>query len=202
MKIIGITGGIGSGKSTLSRLLSEIYSIDVIDADVLSRQVMEQKDTKQEIVDAFGRQYLNDDQTIDRKRLGETIFPDPALKQKLEKIIHPHVRKLFFDKIAKYRAKNISYVIYDCPLLIEAELQTDVDMTVVVYADEETCIERIIDRDDLTNKEIKDRLNAQMKLEYKIPYADIVVYNSGTYDDLKNSIGDIYREITNYVKDN
>ena len=202
MKIIGITGGIGSGKSTLSRLLGEIYSINVIDADVLSRQVMEQDDTKQEIVETFGRQYLNDDQIIDRKRLGKTIFPDPALKQKLEKIIHPHVRKLFFDKIAKYRTKNISYVIYDCPLLIEAELQTDVDMTVVVYADEKTCIERIIDRDDLTNKEIKDRLNAQMKLEDKIPYADIVVYNSGTYDDLKNSIGDIYRELTNYVKDN
>ena len=76
--------------------------------------------------------------------MGETIFPDPILKQNLEKIIHPHVRKLFFDKIVKYRAKNVSYVIYDCPLLIEAELQTDVDMTVVVYADEETCIERIL----------------------------------------------------------
>lgn len=202
MKIIGITGGIGSGKSTLSKLLSEAYSINIIDADVLSRQVMEQEDIKQEIVDTFGRQYLNADQTIDRKKLGEAIFPDSVSKQKLEDIIHPHVRKLFFDKIAEYRAKNISYVIYDCPLLVEAGLQTDVDMTILAYADEDARIERIMKRNGLTRKQVKDRLNAQMKLENKIPYADIVVYNSGTYDDLKNSIGDIYWELTNYVKNN
>ncbi len=200
MKIIGITGGIGSGKSTLSKLLSEAYSIDVINADELSRQVMEQENTKQEIATKFGSEYLQIDHKIDRDKLGEAVFSDPALKQKLEAIIHPHVRELFFDNIMQYNAKNVPLVIYDCPLLIEAELQDDVDMTILVYADEEMRVERIMKRNDLSKKQVQDRMNAQMKLEDKIPFADMVIYNTGTYDELRNSIGHIYKEITEYVK--
>ena len=200
MKIIGITGGIGSGKSTLTKLLNEAYSFNVINADELSRKVIEQDDVIQEIVDIFGPQYLKEDQTIDRDKLGETIFSDFDSKHELEIIIHPHVRKLFFDQIDKYRTEKTAFVIYDCPLLIEAELQNDVDITIVVYADEERRIERIMKRNELTRKQAIDRITAQMKLENKISYADIVVYNTGTYDDLKNSIGNIYRELTNHVK--
>lgn len=198
MKIIGITGGIGSGKSTVANLLSEQYSIDVINADQIAKEIMQRKEVMQKVKNIFGDMILNEDQMIDRAKLSEIVFQDRKAKQALEEIVHPLVRNVFLEKTTSYQTNDLPYVIYDCPLLIEAGLQNDVDITVLVYAVEEARIKRIMKRDHLPKEATKHRIDAQMNLEDKIPSADIIVYNTGTYDELKDSMKYLYQEFINY----
>ena len=183
--IVGVTGGVGSGKSTVSKILSKELPGFLIDADEISRKVSELPETKERIRQEFGDGVFKGDE-LDRKKLGKVVFSDPAKRAILNGIIHPMVKKVFRERTVEH-ADN-EYIIYDCPLLIEADLQHDVDLTLLVYVDEDLQLERVMTRDGLEKKDALDRINSQMKLEDKIPLSDIVVYNDSDLEDLKERV--------------
>lgn len=183
--IVGVTGGVGSGKSTVSKILSKELPGFLIDADEISRKVSELPETKDRIRQEFGDGVFKGDE-LDRKKLGKVVFSDPAKRAILNGIIHPMVKKVFRERTVEHGDNE--YIIYDCPLLIEADLQHDVDLTLLVYVDEDLQLERVMTRDGLGKKDALDRINSQMKLEDKIPLSDIVVYNDSDLEDLKERV--------------
>ncbi|MCR4893148.1 MAG: dephospho-CoA kinase [Eubacteriales bacterium] len=183
--IVGVTGGVGSGKSTVSKILSKELPGFLIDADEISRKVSELPETKDRIRQEFGDGVFKGDE-LDRKKLGKIVFSDPAKRAILNGIIHPMVKKVFRERTVEHGDNE--YIIYDCPLLIEADLQHDVDLTLLVYVDEDLQLERVMTRDGLGKKDALDRINSQMKLEDKIPLSDIVVYNDSDLEDLKERV--------------
>ncbi len=183
--IVGVTGGVGSGKSTVSMILSKELPGFLIDADEISRKVSELPETKDRIRQEFSDGVFKGDE-LDRKKLGKVVFSDPAKRAILNGIIHPMVKKVFRERTVEHGDNE--YIIYDCPLLIEADLQHDVDLTLLVYVDEDLQLERVMTRDGLGKKDALDRINSQMKLEDKIPLSDIVVYNDSDLEDLKERV--------------
>ena len=183
--IVGVTGGVGSGKSTVSKILSKELPGFLIDADEISRKVSELPETKDRIRQEFGDGVFKGDE-LDRKKLGKVVFSDPAKRAILNGIIHPMVKKVFRERTVEHGDNE--YIIYDCPLLIEADLQHDVDLTLLVYVDEDLQLERVMTRDGLGKTDALDRINSQMKLEDKIPLSDIVVYNDSDLEDLKERV--------------
>ena len=190
--IVGVTGGVGSGKSTVSKILSKELPGFLIDADEISRKVSELPETKDRIRQEFGDGVFKGDE-LDRKKLGKIVFSDPAKRAILNGIIHPMVKKVFRERTVEHGDNE--YIIYDCPLLIEADLQHEVDLTLLVYVDEDLQLERVMTRDSLGKKDALDRINSQMKLEDKIPLSDIVVYNDSDLEDLKERVKAVADEI-------
>lgn len=180
--IIGVTGGIGSGKSTASQMLAEELGAFLIDADALSREVISYEKAEKRVKESFGED-LYKDGILDRKALGDIIFSDPVKRAVLNGIIHPLVRERFLELVEENLDKD--FIVYDCPLLIEADLQEDVDVTVLIYVDEDTQMDRLMNRDGLDRKSAYDRICAQMPLEEKIPLSDIVIYNDSTLETLR-----------------
>lgn len=192
MNVIGITGGIGSGKSTVTGLLHEKYFLPVIDADALARKVTENPDTAMEIGECISRTVIDKYGRIDRRRLADIVFNDEETRNILNGIVHPKVRQLFASEIAELNRSGYKCVVYDCPLLIEANLQNDMNVVVLVYAAEKKRIDRIGARSHLSEEEVSARIFSQMKLEEKTKYADYVVYNDGDMADLEKSINMLY----------
>lgn len=184
MKWIGLTGGIATGKSSAARLI-EGLGYPVIDADQIAHKLSEPKKVGYEkIVDFFGPNILNNDFTIDRKKLGQLIFSDPRLKYELENILHPLIRNEVQLQKDKYRDLGKTLCFYDVPLLFEKNLQYDFDATVLVWCNEETQIERLSKRNNLTQEEVLLRLKNQTPLIEKVKLARFCIDNSGTKDEL------------------
>lgn len=183
--IVGVTGGVGSGKSTVSSMLSQILPAYLIDADSISRQVSEMPATKDRIREAFGEGVFAGSE-LDRKKLGRIIFSDPVKRSVLNGIIHPLVKNEFRRLCVEHAESE--YIVYDCPLLIEADLQHDVDLTLLVYVDEDLQLQRVMSRDILDEAHALEKIRAQMRLEDKIPLSDIVVYNDSDLDDLRERV--------------
>ncbi|NLW70601.1 MAG: dephospho-CoA kinase [Eubacteriaceae bacterium] len=196
MKKIGVTGGTGSGKTTFALLLGEALNCPVINADTLSREASALSETIDEIRKTFGEEYINSQGQMDRKKMGALVFSDERSREKLNGIIHPMVRKRYFEHCALYEAEGESYVIYDCPLLFECSLQGDVDKSILVYTRDETRLERIIKRDNLTKDEGISRMASQMSQDDKIDLSDIVIYNDSDIEDLKKAALIVAEEIT------
>lgn len=185
-KIVGITGGIGSGKSTAAKLLSESLSSVLIDADKLSREVMAGEDIKERIKLNISPDVFDENNVLDRKKLADIIFNDDEMRNKLNDIVHPLVRKLFWERVKENQ--NADFIIYDCPLLIEADLTEDVDYIVIVHLDYETQIQRVMNRDECSRDIAISKINAQMSMDEKIKFGDFVIYNDSGIDELKKSI--------------
>lgn len=185
-KIVGITGGIGSGKSTAAKLLAENLSSVLIDADKLSREVMAGEDIKEQIKLNISPDVFDKNNVLDRKKLADIIFSDNKMRNKLNEIVHPLVRKLFRERVNANQ--NADFIIYDCPLLIEAGLTEDVDFVVIVYLDYETQIQRVMSRDGCSKEVAVSKINAQMNMDDKIKFGDFVIYNDSGIDELKKSI--------------
>ncbi len=149
--------------------------------------------------DAFGDVCICDSHQIDRKKLAEIVFHDEEKKKRLNRIIHPRVFKEYQNAVNRHKASGKSLVLYDCPLLFEEDLDAGLDLTILVYAKEEDRIQRIMRRNEMTREEALARIHAQMPLEEKIPRADIVIYNTGTEEELAASIGTLYKEINKRV---
>ena len=180
MRIIGLTGGIASGKSTVANILRR-HGIPVIDADRLAREVVAPGEPAYDaIVKAFGAALLNPDGTIDRTRLGKIVFADPTARLSLEKITHPAIRRCADEKIAALTAAGTAVVVYMAPLLIEAGTAARVDDIWVVHLDRETQITRPTARDGISREEALLRIGAQMPMEEKRTYGKVVIDNSGT----------------------
>jgi dephospho-CoA kinase len=184
--IAGLTGGIASGKSTVSAFLEDAGAV-IVDADKIARDVV-QKDRPawREIVDAFGRSILLPDGEINRTLLGEIIFNDPDRKQVLNRIVHPRVISETADRLAEIEKKKPnSVVILDVPLLIESGMDTGLSDIIVVYVPEPVQIERLMGRDAMTHGQALARIRSQMPIEEKKKRASIVIDNSGSRENTR-----------------
>ncbi|NLY71848.1 MAG: dephospho-CoA kinase [Clostridiales bacterium] len=189
MKLIGLTGGIGTGKSTVSEYLIEL-GYKVIDADKISREIVEpNSETLNKIAKEFGDEILLQDGSLNRKKLADIVFSDPDKKALLDSIMHTKIIDIIIERAKSY--DNEKFVFLDVPLLYETNMDELVDMVWVVDADEETRINRIMIRDKLTREQAIDRINNQMSQSEKVKKADYVIDNSGDKYTLYNQINNI-----------
>ena len=184
VRLVGLTGGIASGKSTLAAALRALGA-PVIDADQLARDAVRRgSPALQAIVAAFGPRILALDGELDRKAMGALVFADPAARARLEAIVHPAVRQGVAEASARLAAEGQAVAFYDVPLLYERGLDREVDCVVVVHAPREVQVARLQARDGLTLAEAEARLAAQMPIDEKARRADVVVDNRGDRDSL------------------
>lgn len=190
-RVIGLTGGIASGKSTVSRILNELGA-QIFDADVAAREVVEPgRKGWEELVKEFGRDILNPDNTINRKTLGELVFNNVTARARLNEITHPLVKEKAMEAVAFFReglGDKHEVLILDIPLLIEAGMTELADEVWLVYVPREVQLERLIARNKLTLHEAEARLNSQMPIDEKIPYADKVINNEGTVEETRTIV--------------
>lgn len=189
MFLVGLTGGIASGKSTVSSQLKEL-GCPVIDADVVARKVVEpQTAAYRLIVRHFGQEVLSENGEIDRKKLGQIIFSSPEKRRLLNSITHPEIHKEMLKQILLYFIKGYRYVILDVPLLFETRRLTRfLTHTVVVYCDPATQLSRLMQRDALSQTEAEQRISAQMPLKEKRGLANHVIENSGSREDTHRQV--------------
>lgn len=180
MRIIGLTGGIASGKSTVAKMLQEKGAY-LLDADQLAREAVEPgQPAWQEIVNWLGQSILLPDRSIDRATLGNLVFNDKQKLEQLNKIVHPWVGERFIKLSEEIKEKDPEAVlVYDIPLLVEAGMQKMVDMIILVYVPRETQIMRLQQRDGISRVEAETRLKAQKPLEDKKKDADVIIDNRG-----------------------
>lgn len=199
--LIGLTGGIGSGKTTVAELFKAQGGY-VIDADVLCRELVEpDRPAWEEIVRHFGDRVLNSDRTLDRSRLGEIVFHDPAEKRVLESILHPRVFEEEERRFARIvREDPTALVFIDAALLIESGNYRKVDKVVVVACDRRTQLERSLKKGFLSREEIERRIDSQMPLEDKLTYADFVIRNDTGLDVLEQRVQNVYEELKSLNK--
>ncbi|NWN95931.1 MAG: dephospho-CoA kinase [Bacillus sp. (in: Bacteria)] len=187
-KIIGLTGGIASGKSTVSNML-KTKGFTIVDADIAARKVVEPGELAYEqIIEAFGEGILLQDLTLDRKKLGALIFADEALRMKLNSIVHPAVRAWMTREKDRAIENGKKTVFLDIPLLFESRLTYMVERTILVYVDEETQLKRLMTRNGLSEKEAQMRIRAQMPLSGKKALADAVLDNNGSLEETKQQL--------------
>lgn len=180
MKIIGLTGGIASGKSFVAGILSSLGAV-IIDADVLARRVVAPGEPAYHAVAReFGAGVLLQGGALDRKALGKIVFSDETARRKLEAIVHPAVAELAERSIAEEERKGRRAVFYVVPLLFEAGLESMMDEIWVVSVEGETEIDRLMKRDGISRDEAMTRIASQMSLEEKAARGDVVIDNSGT----------------------
>lgn len=188
MKLVGLTGGIASGKSTAAKILESLGAA-VVNADTLAREVVEPgREAWQEIVAAFGSEILQSDRTLDRQKLRTLIFNNPDARRKLESIIHPRVRALAERRIAEHGAAGYAVVVYEVPLLFEGRLHEWLRPVILIACDIEIQIERLQQRDGLDRVQAQKHIEAQMNLEEKRRLADYVIENNGNLEDLKRQV--------------
>ncbi|CAE6363470.1 unnamed protein product [Rhizoctonia solani] len=189
MLIVGLTGGIASGKSTVSSLLTS-HGIPVIDADLLARQVVEPgTPAHAAIISTFGAEILKEGtQNIDRKKLGEIIFNDEHKRKQLNAIVHPAVRKAMFWSIVRCWFRGERVCVLDVPLLIETGMWKQVGKVVVVYVSKELQMQRLMRRDSSDRAAAQSRVSSQLPLASKLEYADVVIDNSGSTADTDRQI--------------
>ena len=195
MKLIGLTGGIASGKSTVATILKQLGAA-VINADELSREVVQPgKGAWKEIVETFGANVLQSDKTLDRKKLRTVVFDNPEARKQLEAIIHPKVRALAEEKIRELAAAGRSIIVYEVPLLFEGQLHHWLRPVILVACDINTQRQRLRDRDQLTNTEAQQHIDAQMSLEEKRLLADYVIENNGNIEELERQVKSVLESI-------
>jgi dephospho-CoA kinase len=186
--VIGLTGGIASGKSTVSNMFRN-QGIRIIDADKISRDVVEiGEPAYQQIVKTFGQDILLDDQTINREKLGAIVFSNDKNRQQLNEIVHPAVRKEMLKQKQEEKEKNAKQVVLDIPLLFESKLTHMVDVTVLVYVDEQTQLKRLMNRNGYSEEEAMMRIQSQLPLKEKVKLADVIINNNGSIEDTEAQV--------------
>lgn len=184
MLVLGLTGNIGCGKSSLSNILIE-NNIDVIDADVIGRHIFEDKDLLEVVFETFGESIINKDRTLDRKALGNIVFNDNEKLILLNSLTHPKIKEKIVDRINKSKNDNKEIIVIDAALLVECGYLDMVDKLVVITCDEEIQIKRIQKRDNCSKEDAISRIKSQMKQEEKIKYGDFIIDNSGSIIELR-----------------
>ncbi|MDT8900729.1 dephospho-CoA kinase [Anaeroselena agilis] len=193
MRVIGLTGGIASGKSTVSGMLRELGA-RVIDADAIAREVVEPgRPARDEIVAWLGRDILLADGSLDRRKLGELVFGDSKARAVLEGITHPRITAAAKEALAAAEREGCAAAVLDVPLLYEAGWDAYVDEVWVVYVDAATQLRRLMERDSLTEGQAAARVAAQMSLEEKARRADIVIDNSGAPESTAAQVAAAWR---------
>ena len=195
MKLVGLTGGIASGKSTVAKILTELGAA-IVDADILSREVVAPgHDGWKEIVATFGRDVLQADQNLDRQKLRTLIFNNPDARKQLEAIIHPRVRALAEQRIREHGEAGYAVVVYEVPLLFEGNLQEWLRPVILVASNVDLQRQRLQRRDGLDASAAQKHIDAQMSLEDKRKLADYVIENDGSLADLESQVRAVLAKI-------
>jgi len=188
---IGLTGGIASGKSTICDLFSQ-FNIPIIDADIIARELVEpDKDAYIKIVQQFGAGILQKNLTLDRKKLRKLIFSDPISKNKLEAILHPQIRQQLQEQSAQ---QSTTYCILAIPLLIETNMTDLVDHIIVVDITESQQVNRLCQRDNISETEARTIIKSQSRREERLIIADDIIYNNEPIDDLHITINELHKK--------
>jgi dephospho-CoA kinase len=195
VKLVGLTGGIASGKSTVATMLRELGA-KIINADDLARVIVQPgKEAWKEIVAAFGQEILLPDRTIDREKLRTTIFQDAAARKRLDSITHPRIRALAQTRAQELAAKGSAIVIYEAPLLFETDAHLWLRPVILVASEDALQRRRLKARDHLDEAEIDRHIKAQMPLSEKRTLADYIIDNSGDLDELKKQVKDVWAKM-------
>lgn len=196
MKIIRLTGGIGSGKSVVASFFSE-FGAKVIDADRIAHELLRPgSEVWKAIVEHFGNSVLNEDGTINRKRLGNIVFNNPEELQFLNKIMHPAISKRIEELINFYKSTGAPYIVIDAPLVLEAGKGTSDNPIVVVICDDELRIQRVMKRDSMSRDEVVRRIQSQMPQEKKAMLANYIIDNSGSLEETRKKAWEVWKMIT------
>lgn len=200
MKIIGLTGGIGSGKSTVARSLQE-HGYPIVDADHIAREIVEPgQPALAELTKEFGEDILNADGSLDRGLLASRAFTNKDTTQRLNDITHPRINQRTQELFDEARENGAEAVIYDMPLLIDKGLHKDMDATIVVHAAEHVRLERLTTKRGLDVDDVRRRINAQIDDETRKQHADILLDNNGTEEDLTKQITQAVDKIKQLTK--
>lgn len=192
---IGLTGGIGSGKSTVTKMLLE-KKIPVVDADIISREVLElYPETLEKIKHTFGEEFIDEEGKLKRRELGNYIFNSSKLRKKLENILVPYIKKEIFNRIEGYNEKGASICVVDAPTLIEHSIHKEMDFNILVWIDRELQIKRVMARDKLEKDEILNRINSQMRIEDKKEEVDYIIDNRRDLKYTEEQLDNILTEI-------
>ena len=197
--IVGLTGGIVSGKSTVARMFKQLGA-DTIDADNIARIIVQPgKKAWKNIVHYFGKEILKDNQEINRKELARIVFADKEKLEKLNNITHPEIMAIIKNKIEEMRSKgcvNATISIIEVPLLFEAGMEYMMDRIIVVYLNREEQIKRLHIRNNLTQEEAINRIDSQMSLEKKLKKADYVIDNGASLSHTRIQVKQIWQELS------
>ncbi|MFC9087557.1 dephospho-CoA kinase [Nocardiopsis dassonvillei] len=192
---VGLTGGIGSGKSAVAAELAA-YGATVVDADAIAREVVEPGTPGLEAVVAeFGDRVLTPDGRLDRPRLGEIVFADEASLTRLNAIVHPLVGERSAQLMEEAVASGVEVVVYDVPLLVENGLGPLYDVVVVVDAPDAVRVERVAANRGMPREQVEARIRAQTDRDTRLAAADLVVDNSGTREELTERVAQLWREL-------
>lgn len=196
MRIVGLTGGIASGKSTVSNLFKS-HDIPVVDADVVARDALEKGSGGwKKVVAAFGEEILLDNGEVNRPKLGQIVFADPDKRQFLNRLLAPYISSGISWEVVKLWLKGYRVIVLDVPLLFEAKIDKFTKPIIVVWVDPETQIQRLLARDKSSEEDGRNRVNAQMPLDVKRSKADIVIDNTGSLDDLNEQFQNVLVRVT------
>jgi len=195
MKVIGLTGGIGSGKSTVSQLLHELGAV-VLDADRIGHEAYKPNtETWLEVVSAFGRQILTSNGEIDRRRLAQIVFSDPESLARLNQIVHPRMYEMMKTKIEEFRRQGVKVVVLEAAILLEADWTPLVDEVWVTVAPEHEVVKRTVERTGLPEEQVIARIRSQLSSEERTKHANVIINNDGSIDELKVKIKELWDRI-------
>lgn len=191
---IGLTGGIASGKSTVTEMIRGL-GIPVIDADQIARDVVKAgEEAYEQIIQTFGQDILQENGEIDRAKLGAIVFYNEQERKKLNAIVHPAVRRRMLAEKEAYVQKGAKTIVLDIPLLFESELTHFIDKIIVVYVDDDIQLERLMKRNGFSKEEALARIRSQLPLHEKVKKADAVINNNGTIEETKQQLLQILKE--------
>jgi len=193
MKVIGLTGGIGSGKSTVSKFLAELGAV-IIDADKVAHEALK-PDTEvwREVVAAFGRQILTPDGDINREKLGEIVFRNSESLLRLNQIMHPRMYDMVKAQLEGYRKQGVGVVVLEAPLLIEANWTSLVDEVWVTVASEATVLRRLKEKFELSEPESLARIHSQLPSEEKVKHADVIINTDCALGELRAKVEELWQ---------
>lgn len=194
MLVIGLTGGIGTGKTEVSRILAGLGA-EIVNADVLGHQAYEpQTETWRQVVEAFGEEILSETGEVDRRKLGPIVFADERALRRLNAIVHPRIRQMIVERLDDLGARGLGAAVVEAALFIEAGWSPLADELWVTAAPEETVIERLRARTGLDDKAIRARIDSQMPQQERLRHADVIVENDGSLDSLRGRVKRLWDE--------
>jgi dephospho-CoA kinase len=200
MRIIGLTGGIASGKSLVSQQLAEKGAV-VIDADKLGHETYRQgTETYDQVVHVFGQDVVGADGEIDRKALGAKVFGEPELRHRLQQIVWPAIRDLARERFEEHRRAGTAVVVLEAAVLIEADWIPLVDEVWLVEVSPEAARQRMMARNGLTPEQAESRLQAQLTNEKRRPYASLIIENDGSLEELRRAVDDAWAKLEARVR--
>lgn len=195
MKIIGLTGGIGSGKSTVAGFLAELGAI-ILDADRVGHEVLK-ADTEvwREVMTAFSRQILTPNGDIDRKKLGEIVFGNPELLSQLNQIMHPRMYNMVKAQIDEYQRQGVDVIVLEAPLLLEAGWTSLVGEVWVTIASGATVLRRLQEQIGLSQQQSLARIRSQLPPEKRVKHADVVIDTDCSLDEVKTKVTELWQKL-------